>query len=159
MSFALSHHSFVSITGVLDDKENPSLAHAMGSTTPNDHRKRPPLIAHGGVIPLRISTILTLCVFFSLMFILVISFAFMGDDGDEPYFKKTLDDIAHNTPGVSDSVCFKNCSDQSWLNWFTDCFAGRKRGCGCGWTLLYGSMEHRWLRWFICIGQFNRDPR
>jgi len=72
----------------------------MGSTTPSDHRKGPRLIGHGGVIPLRISTILTLSIFFSLLFILVISLAFLGEDGDEPYFKKTLDDVAQNTPGI-----------------------------------------------------------
>jgi hypothetical protein len=98
----------------------------MGSTTPSDHRKRPRLIGHGGVIPLQISTILTLCVFFSLLFILVISFAFLGEDGDAPYFKKTLDDVAQNSPGVLIMFAFRVKSNLTWLNRFTDCSAGRK---------------------------------
>lgn len=112
MTFANSHSSFVSITGLLDDKAKSSskaITHAtMGSTTPYDHNKQPRrLIGHGGIIPLRITTILTLSVVFSVCFILVISFAFMGDDGDEPFFKKTLNDVAQNSPGVSDAIHLK----------------------------------------------------
>jgi uncharacterized BrkB/YihY/UPF0761 family membrane protein len=106
MTLASSHSSFVSITDVLGDKSNaPFNTHAMGSTTPGSSSKRP-LVGHGGVIPLRISTILSLSICFSLFFILAISFAFMGHDGDEPYFKKTLSNAAQNSPGVSHSVLF-----------------------------------------------------
>jgi hypothetical protein len=116
----------LSVIRIPDDTRKSS-AHAMGSTTPSDHRKRPRLIGHGGVIPLRISTILTLCIFFSLLFILVISLAFLGEDGDVPYFKKTLDDVAQNTPGVLDLFVLCVKLDLTRPNRFTDCFAGRKR--------------------------------
>jgi hypothetical protein len=128
MTFANSHSSFVSITGLLDDKAKSSskaITHAtMGSTTPYDHNKRPHLIGHGGIIPLRITTILTLSVVFSFFFILVISFAFMGDDGDEPFFKKTLNDVAQNSPGVSDDIRLKTLKNYPGDRSFTDCSVG-----------------------------------
>jgi hypothetical protein len=103
MSFVNSHNSFVSITGLLDDDKNPSSKSAdTGHTAPN---KIPRLAGHGGIIPLQTSTILFLAITFSLLFIVSISFAFMGDGGDEPYFKKTLNAVAQDSPGVSDSPC------------------------------------------------------
>jgi hypothetical protein len=124
MPFAKSHSSFVSITGLLDDDKvkapSNAITHAtMGSTTPYDHSKRPRLVGHGGIIPLRITTILTLSVIFSFFFILVISFAFMGDDGDEPYFKKTLNSIAQNSPGVNDAVRFTTA--KTYINSRSSC--------------------------------------
>ncbi|TFK40790.1 hypothetical protein BDQ12DRAFT_467407 [Crucibulum laeve] len=52
------------------------------------------------VIPLRGSTIVTLAIISSLFFIMSISFAFIGADVDEPFFKHTLDDVATNSPGI-----------------------------------------------------------
>ncbi|KAF8967150.1 hypothetical protein BDZ97DRAFT_1656756 [Flammula alnicola] len=52
------------------------------------------------VIPLRGSTIVTLAVISSLFFIISISFAFVGSDADEPFFKKTLNTVAETSPGV-----------------------------------------------------------
>jgi hypothetical protein len=114
MPFANSHRSFVSITALLDENQKPQFpsktnTHAMGSTTPSEQSKRPRLAGHAGIIPLRISTILTISVLFSLFFITAMSFAFMGDEGDEPHFKKTLNDVAQNTPGVSDSIRLVDC--------------------------------------------------
>lgn len=101
MSFPNSHRSFVSITGLLDDNKNPSskaITQATGRTTPGKGAR---LAGHGGIIPLRVTTILVLGITFSLFFILSICFAFMGDDGDEPHFKQTLNAVAQNSPGVS----------------------------------------------------------
>ncbi|KAH9480439.1 hypothetical protein JR316_0007039 [Psilocybe cubensis] len=51
-------------------------------------------------IPLRGSTIVKLAVVTSLFFIMSISMAFLGADQDEPFFKRTLNDVATNSPGV-----------------------------------------------------------
>lgn len=75
----------------------------MGSTNPKDDGKKQRLLGHAGIIPMGISTVIMLAVTLSLFFILSICFAFMGSDGDEPHFKKTLNDVAKNHPGVS---CF-----------------------------------------------------
>lgn len=104
MSFSNSHRSFFSITGLLDEKKTPSskaISQATGRTNPKNGAR---LAGHGGIIPLRITTILMLAVTLSLFFILSVCFAFMGYDGDEPYFKQTLNSVAQNNPGVSDFV-------------------------------------------------------
>ena len=109
MPFPNSHRSFVSITGLLDDKKDSSskaITQATGRTTP---RKDARLAGHGGIIPLRIGTVLVLAATFSLLFILSICFAFIGDGGDEPYFKQTLNSVAQNSPGVSDSDRYYAC--------------------------------------------------
>lgn len=69
----------------------------MGGTHPK------PLILAGraGVIPMRITTILTLAIILSCLFIMSISFAFLGEDDDEPHFKQLLGGVAQNSPGVS----------------------------------------------------------
>lgn len=51
-----------------------------------------------------ITAILCLAISLSLIFIITISFAFMGSDGDEPYFKKILNSAAENNPGVYLSI-------------------------------------------------------
>lgn len=73
----------------------------MGGTNPMNKRRTGQ--AHGGIVPMGISTILCLAISLSLFFITAISFAFMGSDGDEPYFKKTLNSVAQNNPGVHPS--------------------------------------------------------
>ena len=70
----------------------------MGGTNPTDKRELGQ--AHGGIIPMGIATILCLAILLSLLFIISISFAFMGSDGDEPYFKTILNSVAENSPGV-----------------------------------------------------------
>jgi len=59
------------------------------------------------VIPLRGKTIATLAIISSLFFIMAISFSFIGADADEPFFKKTLDSVAENNPGVRIYLPFK----------------------------------------------------
>ena len=50
---------------------------------------------------MRVTTLLALGISLSLFFIMAISFAFLGEEGDEPYFKSVLTDVAQNSPGVS----------------------------------------------------------
>ncbi|KAF7979664.1 hypothetical protein HWV62_41651 [Athelia sp. TMB] len=69
---------------------------AMGSTTP----KRSLARGNGGIIPMRVTTLLALGISLSLFFIMAISFAFLGEEGDEPYFKSVLTDVAQNSPGI-----------------------------------------------------------
>ncbi|KAF9445391.1 hypothetical protein P691DRAFT_777608 [Macrolepiota fuliginosa MF-IS2] len=52
------------------------------------------------VIPLRGSTIVTLAIIASLFFIMSISFAFLGADVEDPYFKMALDKVAESSPGI-----------------------------------------------------------
>lgn len=52
------------------------------------------------VIPLRGSTIVTLAIIASLFFIMSISFAFLGADVEDPYFKNMLNNVASNSPGI-----------------------------------------------------------
>lgn len=52
------------------------------------------------MIPLRGSTIVTLGIIASLFFIISISFAFLGADIEDPYFRSTLNEVAETSPGV-----------------------------------------------------------
>ncbi|KAF9475653.1 hypothetical protein BDN70DRAFT_813717 [Pholiota conissans] len=52
------------------------------------------------VVPLRGSTIVTLAILSSLLFIICITFTFIGADADEPLFRQTLNDVAETSPGV-----------------------------------------------------------
>ncbi|KAF8195564.1 hypothetical protein BJ912DRAFT_1021254 [Pholiota molesta] len=52
------------------------------------------------VVPLRGSTIVTLAILASLLFIICISFAFIGSDADAPLFMQTLNTVAEKSPGV-----------------------------------------------------------
>ncbi|KAF8895510.1 hypothetical protein BD779DRAFT_733867 [Infundibulicybe gibba] len=52
------------------------------------------------VVPMRGSTVIILAILSSLFFILVISFAFIGADIDEPYFQKILTSVAETSPGL-----------------------------------------------------------
>jgi len=52
------------------------------------------------VIPLRGGTIVALAIISSLFFIMSLSFAFIGADAGEPYFKSMLDTVAETSPGV-----------------------------------------------------------
>ena len=52
------------------------------------------------VIPLRGGTIVTLAIISSLFFIMSLSFAFIGADAGEPYFKHMLDTVGEASPGV-----------------------------------------------------------
>lgn len=53
-----------------------------------------------GIVPIRPLTLLVLALFLSTLFTVAISFSFLGHDADEPYFKKTLDDVAQTNPGI-----------------------------------------------------------
>ncbi|KAI0786818.1 hypothetical protein C8Q75DRAFT_720174 [Abortiporus biennis] len=116
-----TRHSFLSTTGLLRSNSSVSVAssyHAStrdtmrGPTTvsspaptptpdpqapgPNSAKK---LATRAGVLPLGSTFIVILAGFFSLLFIVCISFAFMGlEDGSE--FKDTLNDLARNSPGI-----------------------------------------------------------
>jgi hypothetical protein len=71
--------------------------------------KRPTIPLHlgnGGIIPVQSVTVFILAIIFSLLFILAVSCAFLGDDEDEPYFKSILNDIAAHDPGVGLSSSF-----------------------------------------------------
>lgn len=76
------------------------------------HKNRLGIVPRGGMIPLRGSTLVTLATIASLFFIMSISFAFIGEDMEEPYYKKMLDGIAIDSPGVSlhavDTTLFTN---------------------------------------------------
>lgn len=61
---------------------------------------------NGGIIPVQNVTVLVFAIIFSLLFILAVSCAFLGDDQDEPYFKSILNDIAAHDPGVGLSSSF-----------------------------------------------------
>ena len=74
----------------------------MGGTHPTNKRRLGQ--AYGGIIPMGITAILCLAISLSLIFIITISSAFMGSDGDEPYFKKILNSAAENNPGVYLSI-------------------------------------------------------
>lgn len=58
------------------------------------------LLPRNDVVPLRGSTLITLAIIASLVFIFTISIAFVGANVDELYFTKMLDGIARTTPGV-----------------------------------------------------------
>ncbi|KXN81758.1 hypothetical protein AN958_03684 [Leucoagaricus sp. SymC.cos] len=52
------------------------------------------------VIPLKGSTLVTIAIIASLIFIISISFAFLGADVEDPYFRATLDRVAETSPGI-----------------------------------------------------------
>ncbi|OJA09410.1 hypothetical protein AZE42_03076 [Rhizopogon vesiculosus] len=77
----------------------------MGGTIPisQSRHKKPATLLHtgtGGIIPLQNITVLILAIIFSLLFILALSCSFLGDDEDEPYFKRILNDIEVHNPGI-----------------------------------------------------------
>jgi len=74
----------------------------MGSTNPIS-RSRPRdirLVSYGGVFRLQNSTLLLLAIIFSLFFITALSCSFFGDDGEEPFFKNILNEVAQTDPGI-----------------------------------------------------------
>lgn len=72
----------------------------MGGTESQSATKKIRPIPANLVIPLRGSTIVTLAIMASLFFIISISFAFLGADVEDPYFKTTLNKVAESSPGV-----------------------------------------------------------
>lgn len=60
----------------------------------------PQLTPSNLVIPLHGGTIIVLAMIASLFFIMSLSFAFIGADAGEPYFKRMLDTVAQTSPGV-----------------------------------------------------------
>lgn len=84
----------------------------MGGTSPiGDFRHKGPVIplhtGSKGIIPLRNVTVLIFAIILSLLFILALSCAFLGDDQDEPYFKNVLNEVSANDPGVGLSSSFE----------------------------------------------------
>lgn len=61
----------------------------------------PPPLVNRMIVPLRGTTIVTLAILTSLLFILCISFSFIGADADGPPFVPALNAIAQASPGVS----------------------------------------------------------
>lgn len=49
-----------------------------------------------------VPTIIGFGITLSLFFIMAMCFAFLGEEGDVPFFKNALADVAQNSPGVSD---------------------------------------------------------
>jgi len=66
----------------------------------NAMQTSPRLAPSNLVIPLRGGTIIVLAMIASLFFIMSLSFAFIGADAGEPYFKRMLDTVAETSPGV-----------------------------------------------------------
>ncbi|KAG2126536.1 hypothetical protein DEU56DRAFT_822353 [Suillus clintonianus] len=75
----------------------------MGGTSPIGRSRGDAVHLHtgtGGIVPLQNVTVLIFAIIFSLLFIIAVSFSFLGEDEDEPPFKSMLNDIAKNDPGV-----------------------------------------------------------
>ena len=58
------------------------------------------LLGNNGIVPLGPLFVVGIGVVISLLFVAVISFAFIGAGEEDEIFKSTLDDIARNSPGV-----------------------------------------------------------
>ncbi|KAI0917244.1 hypothetical protein AcW2_007429 [Taiwanofungus camphoratus] len=103
-----TRHSYLSTTGLIRDPSNaasvaPSTHANSGGTKPGQNRssrKKPLTVAKAGILPLGPAFIVAIAMAFSLVFILSLSFAFVGSDDDEPKFKSLLEDIANNSPGI-----------------------------------------------------------
>ncbi|PPQ69608.1 hypothetical protein CVT24_001364 [Panaeolus cyanescens] len=52
------------------------------------------------LIPLRGSTVVILAIIASIIFVMTISFAFIGADSEESYFVRTLNHVAETSPGI-----------------------------------------------------------
>lgn len=70
-----------------------------GADTLLTHTARRPIPANLAV-PLHSTTLVTIAIIASLFFIISISFAFLGADVEDPYFRTTLDTVAESSPGV-----------------------------------------------------------
>lgn len=105
-----TRHSFLSTTGLLRANSSASTLSTrqtnLGNTKVGSHirvdntPKTRKTVTRAGVVPLGPTFIIFIAFFFSFIFIFSISFAFVGSE-DEETFKDLLNDIAHNSPGVS----------------------------------------------------------
>ncbi|KAF9817293.1 hypothetical protein IEO21_03553 [Rhodonia placenta] len=103
-----TRHSFLSTTGLVrapsDAGSKASSRHArFGGTKPEKKHPKsraPALVTVAGIRPLGPMFLIGMAIGFSLIFIVSISFAFVGSDEDEPPFKEFLDNIAKDNPGI-----------------------------------------------------------
>ncbi len=63
------------------------------------------------IVPLRGTTIVTLAIITSLLFIICISFAFIGANADGPPFVPVLNAIAKTSPGVNVTWFYLNMAE------------------------------------------------
>ncbi|KAF9220533.1 hypothetical protein BS17DRAFT_787183 [Gyrodon lividus] len=72
----------------------------MGGTKPIGRSKNSAPLVTGGIVRIQNITLLVIAMILSLLFILALSCAFLGDDADESYFKSILDEVAQTNPGI-----------------------------------------------------------
>lgn len=127
-----TRHSFLSTTGLLrpasslsnlsiaeeEEVSIPYYQHAQsGDTKPGRKQTdtvetRTPqttnaLTTKAGIRPLGSMFLVTMGVFLSILYIVVMMCAFIRDEDEKPVFASVLDDVAANTPGVSTPSLWK----------------------------------------------------
>ncbi|KAI0755042.1 hypothetical protein C8Q80DRAFT_1142550 [Daedaleopsis nitida] len=119
-----TRHSFLSTTGLIRPSsvlstasvaESSYTSHYHSRTGSIKHGRRPtakntatpppplpkiPLTTKAGIIPLGPTFLVAMAVGLSLLFILVMTCAFIPDENEKPAFAGMLDDVAENTPGI-----------------------------------------------------------
>jgi hypothetical protein len=113
-----------------------------GADTCPTHRPLPANL----IVPLSGFTLVTIAIVASIFFVISISFAFLGADVEDPYFRITLDKVAESSPGVrTPFISF------TWLMCLLpDCFDWRERGRGRGRAFNNYSMVYSGLWSGIC---------
>jgi len=84
----------------------------------------PQVIPSNLITPIRGRTIVVLAIISSLCFIISLSFAFVGAEAGEPYFKRMLDAVAETSPGVH--LTISNIGPDN-LIFLVGCFGWRER--------------------------------
>ena len=175
-----SRHSFLSTTGLIrpgsalsvvttaEGSAAPAHQHARsGSTKPGrKHTRTPapatvpskPLVTRAGIMPLGPGFFVCIAVFLSLLFVSVLSFAFISDEDERPAFADDLDWVAANTPGVSTQLLIA-CGRTGLPPSYSDRTCRRRRRCRCRRALVDNPLVHHRLRGCLRARRVRRDSR